>query len=342
MRPMSRRVHVVGTVGGGREQAMKLLADELPMELGTMPDGEHDRPNWVIEMLEERATRPQFRILRRSRMSDPHPLRLLLDPPRCIPRRGHPVTAGSLELPYAADAVRSWPLFEQFAPMGVRPQYGIPDPRNVGWFFWANPPAHYDVEVQAAQIEVSAIRKMTDQAVFQWEGPLQLVGVAKSPRRAQPKIADHMARVACEFIAGCVPGCTWILHPCWGNKEDTPSANPKDVGALVELLNAMVAHWPHDQILDAVHLPLGNRLHPVPTDLTYYLPLVDLTLPPEVGVFAGFVRPGIELEQQQIALDHATVTVRRGDIGVSTPCGWGRQPGAARRTARLLAAVAAL
>lgn len=348
---MIRRTHVVGTVDGPCEQAMHLLADELADTLATMPDGEgqrpsgrHGRPNWVIEMLEERAEQPEFRQLRRSRMGEPRPLRLLLDPPRCMPARGRKLTPASLHLPYTEDAVESYPIFRSLSKLdtATRPQYGIPDPRNVAGFFWANPLRHYDTEVAAAQDEVSAITRLTDgSAVFQWEGPLQLVGVAKTPRRLQGVVAENMARVACEFIAGCIPGTTWILHPCWGNKHDTPSTNPPDVGALVELVNAMIAYWPKDQHLDAIHLPFGNRLHPVPVAPRYYWPLSDLDVPAEVHLSAGLVRPEISVAHTLKAMLTASRMVGRGDLGVSTPCGWSRQPGQSKATAQILREVAA-
>lgn len=345
---MHRRVHVVGTVDGTSEQAMRLLADELGSDMVTMPDGEgqrpsgkRGRPNWVIEMVEERAGRPEYRQWRRSRMSEPRPLRLLLDPPRCVPARGHKVTATSLRLPYAADAAETWPLMQELLPDGRSPQYGIPDPRNVAGFFWANPVRHYDAEVEAAQTEVSKIRKLTgDRAVFQWEGPLQLVGVAKMPRRLQPRTADHMARMACEFIGGCQPDTVWFLHPCWGNKEDTPSANPPDVGPLVELVNAMIAYWPKDQILDGIHLPFGNRLRPVPASLRYYWPLADLDVHASVHLSAGLVRTELSADHHRRALVSVIRASGRGIVGVSTPCGWSRQPGRSLRTARLLAELA--
>lgn len=347
---MTRRTHVVGTVDGTCEQAMRLLVDELADTLATMPDGEGQRPsgrpgrpNWVIEMLEERADRPEFRQWRRSRMSEPRPLRLLLDPPRCVPARGHKLTPASLHLPYAKDAAESYVIFRSLSrlPATTRPQYGIPDPRNVAGFFWANPLRHYDTEVAAAQDEISAIMRITDgRAVFQWEGPLQLVAVAKMPRRLQGVVAGNMARAACEFIAGCAPGCTWVLHPCWGNKHDTPSANPPDVGPLVELVNAMIAYWPTDQHLDAIHLPFGNRLHPVPVSVRYYWPLSDLDVPAAVHLSAGLVRPEMSVTHTCKALLVASKMADRGDLGVSTPCGWSRQPGQSLATARILREVA--
>ena len=333
---------------------MVLQVSELGKRLTTVPDGEGERPSgrpgrdsWVVEMLELRAADPRYKVWRRSRMSEPRPLRPLLDPPRCTPI-GHKVTAESILLPYAADAAESLPIFDEIL-TDARPQYGIPDPANVAGFFWLNPLKHYDAEADAAVREVEAILALTDRAVFQLEMPLQTVAVAKMPRSLQTKMATKWAKQVCEFIARTPEGSTWILHLCYGNKNDAPLVSPPDAGPLVELVNALWANWPHGRILDAVHLPFGDRFHPTPYSLNFYFPMSELAIPETVHVSAGYVRAnvgpddetwGTQLEQHRWAQDAIEQMANRGLLGVSTSCGWRRRPGASLVTVRLLAAVA--
>lgn len=348
---MALRTHIVGSVSPDNIVAsMNLIVDQLGDTITTLPF--ECRRHWVIEFIEQRARDPRYRILRRSRMSEDRDLRPLLDPPRAIPRHGVKVTADSLPLPYAAEVAHALPIMRTIPDLRteVRPQAGIADPMNVGAFFWVNPARHYDAEAGAALREINLIHGLTfGNAVYQWEGPLQTVAVAKAPRRLQGLVAEKMARRACEFIAQAPKDSTWILHFCYGNKNDSPLVSPPDAGPLVELANAMWTYWPKNQILDAIHLPFGDRHHPTPYSRHFYLPMGELIAPETVHVSAGFVRAMVassnphwepQLEQHRWAWDAFTRMANRGNVGCSTGCGLGRQPGAVVATVKLLAAVA--
>jgi hypothetical protein len=347
---MALRTHIVGSVNADDvAAAIDLIADELGDTITTMPF--ERRHHWVIEFIEQRAQDPRYRILRRSRMSEDRDLRPLLDPPRAVPRRGVKVTADILALPYAAEAAYALPHLRSHLGLRpeVRPQSGIADPMNVAAFFWLNPTHHYDAEAAAAQREIRDIRALAPDTVFQWEGPLQTVAVAKAPRRLQAVVAARFARRACEFIAQSPEGTEWILHLCYGNKNDSPLVSPRDAGPAVELANAMWTYWPHGQILNAIHLPLGDRHHPTPYSRNFYYPTGELIAPATVHVSAGFVRAMVlpdhphwdaQLEQHRWAWDAFTRMANRDNVGVSTSCGWERQPGFAAATAKLLSTVA--
>jgi len=345
---MARRIHLVGTTYTGSPdaviaQSIKRFGDHLE----SVPE-ETSRPNWVIEMIEARATNPYLRTVRHSRFSEPRALRPILDPPRYMVRRGHTLTAADLDLPYAAEAAISAPIIAELAPR-LRPQYGIPGPLNVAAFSWLRPLAYYDLEAKAAQEQVEAIHKLTgSRALYQLEIPLETVAVAKAPRSQQVRVARAMARRACDFIAGTPSGSEWVIHLCVGNKNDEPLVNLSDTSPLVHLANALLEYWPADQILHGVHFPLGSSRNPVPTGLAYYTPLGDLALPRDVHLLAGFVRADVRtaescwdqwVDQHRQARDHIEAAADRGELGMSTPCGWRRQPGAAHSTTQLLLAM---
>ena len=314
----------------GPRAAMELAAAAVGPYLTTLPHGETDRPDWVIEFIEVRAASPDYRVVRRSRMSQPRPLRPMLDPPRLIARASHrcAITAEGLHLPYMQEALATWPIFREVAEAhgldSVRPQYGIAGPLDVASFTWLNPMKHYDAECQAAAREVACIHALTNRtAVFQLEIPAETVAVAKAPQRLRERIALKLVGWLREFVEATPGGTTWIVHLCVGNKHDLPLVDLRDVGPLVDLANALIAKWPHDShLLDSIHLPFGSSIRPAPTAINYYKPLHDL-LP--IPILAGIVRSEVSIEQNRRALGTAEGQWNRpGLMGVSTPCGMGR------------------
>jgi hypothetical protein len=342
---MTRRIHLVGTtVLGTPRVALEFAVSRLGEHLLTVPE-ETGRPNWVIELIEARGALPNIMTLRRSRMSQPIPLRPLLHPPRYIARPGHRITPESLELPYAASAAVAAPLLAEIAAAHQLPhlrlQVGIPFPLDVAAFSWLRPLHYYPTEVDAALAEIRAIHALTDgHALYQLEIPLETVAVAKTPRRQQARVARSMAKRLGEFVARMPQGSEVVVHLCVGNKNDLPLVDLADVGPLVELSDALWEQWPAERVFSGLHLPFGSRLRPAPYTLDYYAALADLVVPESVHVSAGVVRPEVGLDQHRWALDSAEKKANRGKLGVSTPCGWGRHPALVELTTELLVALA--
>jgi hypothetical protein len=342
---MARRIHLVGTtLAGTPRAALEFAVTRLGEYLLAVPE-ETGRPNWVIEFIEARADLPNVVTLRRSRMSQPIPLRPLLHPPRYIARPGHRITPESLKLPYAASAAVAVPLLAEIAAARQLPhlrlQVGVPAPLDVAAFSWLRPLHYYPIEAAAALAEIRAIHDLADgHALYQLEIPLETVAVAKAPRRQQARVAQSMARRLSEFVAQMPQGAEVMVHLCVGNKNDLPLVDLADVGPLIELSNALWAHWPTGQVFSGLHLPFGSRVRPAPYTQFYYAALADLAVPESVHVSAGLVRPEAGLEQHRWALDVAEQVANRGKLGVSTPCGWGRHPGLVRITTDLLVALA--
>lgn len=331
-----RRVHIVGTVpASDNRQAMQLMTAQLGRHLRTMPDGETTRPQWIVEFVEARAKRPELRTLRVSRLTQPRPLRPVLDAPRYTARKG--ITFDTLCLPYLAEARSMWPVYQEIAPDGVRPQFGIPSPIDVAASSWANPFRYYELEALGAANEVDAIFELTGgTAVFQLEIPLETVAVCKTPSRLRERVADRLAHQLVEFVKLTTRGTTWIIHLCRGNKHDTELMVPPDVAGETELANAIWTAWPAAYPLDGFHFPFGGPSMPAPYDPDYYYPLTTLVIPDTVALLAGVVRtPGADLRQHRWALRAADTAARRR-CGVSTPCGLGRQLNTVHTTFEML------
>lgn len=331
-----RRVHIVGSIPGmGPDDSIPLLVSEFGDSARSIPY--ERRLNWIIEIIEDRTSHPDLIVLRRSRMSEPRALRVVLDPPRCIPHPGRKVTADTLPLPYSEEASIALPILRsaksKYGFPGLFYQAGIPDPLNIAGMFWLNPLRHYGAECDAVIREISAIHKMTNgNVIFQLEVPFQTYVTAKSS-----KFADLLASKICSFISQSPVGSIWIIHLCVGNKNDEPLVVLKDVGPLVDLTDAIYSHWPDGYVFDAVHWPIGSSVDPVPQEPRFYAPARRLTLPTSVHLSAGLVRPSVGFVRHQKALELVISAAGRDDVGVSTPCGGSRQaPESVSTTVELL------
>jgi hypothetical protein len=154
----------------------------------------------------------------------------------------------------------------------LRLQVGISGPLDVAAFSWVRPLEHYDAEFYAVLREIRTIFSLTrGSVVYQLELPLDTVAVARAPRLLRHKAAENMARRACELIGQAPKDSSWIIHLCYGNKNDEPLASPPDVRPLVELGNALYAHWPQERVFEALHLPFGDKFQPAPPEMDFYV-----------------------------------------------------------------------
>ena len=337
----------MGSGGTDYRQYMELAASTVGPYLVTMPNGEPDRPNWVIEFIEARANSPWLTTVRRSRMSEPRPLRPLLDPPRYIPRGRAGITGNELDLPYAAEAEASLPVFQQvtntYGLPTVRPQYGIPGPLGVAGFSWVNPLRHYGAECDAALREIDAIHESHKPSrtvpVFQLELPAETFAVARAPARSRERVADWLFQRVGEFVGRAPVGTVFVVHLCYGNKNNEALISPGDCSPLVVCTDALMEHWPVDQILDAVHWPVGDSKTPPPAKEAFWFPGVAMGLPSTVHLSVGLARVGLPLSYLRGALHVAEHTLGRR-LGVSTSCGGGRDIAMVGDTMGLLAALA--
>lgn len=342
-----RRVHLVGSGGIDYQQYMELAAATVGPYLTSLPNGEPNRHNWVIEFIEDRVNNPQLRRVRRSRMSEPRPLRPLLDPPRYIPRGRGGITGDDLDLPFATEAAASLPIFQQVTTTydlpTVRPQYGIPGPLDVAGFSWVNPLRHYGAECDAALREIDAIHELCRPSrtvpVFQLELPAETFAVARAPARSRERVADWLFGRVGEFVSRALVESVWIVHLCYGNKHNQALVSPGDCSPLAAATDALWRHWPQGQVLDAVHWPVGDAKTPPPAREVFWFPGSHLGLPATVHLSVGLARVGRPLGYLRGALHVAENTLGRR-LGVSASCGGGRDVAMVGDTMRLLASLA--
>jgi hypothetical protein len=126
-------------------------------------------------------------------------------------------------------------------------------------------------------------------------------------------LATAIGRII-DYIPRDVPtGC----HFCYGDSGHKHIIEPRDMGNLVRIANAVAAAA--QRPVDWMHMPVPHARD----DAAYFAPLADLKIDPETELFLGLVHmsDGIEGARRRVA---AARTVR-AEFGVATECGLGRR-----------------
>jgi hypothetical protein len=317
---------------------MTLMHDHVGAYLHSIPSGEIEDPDWVVSTVKRREQRPGLRVLKRFNYGKP--ALAPWDGAILVPRRGADLTA-ALALDYADKAAAALPVWRALNTKAAF-QVGIPGPFDLAAFTFGPGALHfYDYEATAALTEIWAINRDNDQVIYQLEIPLETYLVAKAPRRLQTKIATRLAQRIGAFIDITTHGSQWIVHLCVGDPHGKPLVTLSDANPLVILTNAINAAWPHrTHTLDAIHFPFASGTMSTPTNLQFYLPLVELAVSNLTHCSAGLVTlDATEADQRHALCVIEDLTGR--PWGISTPCGLGRRPDAVIPTLDRLAILAA-
>lgn len=325
-----RQCHFVGTIGcSGAREAMGLMLDTAYPKLTTIPDGESgDRADWITSEIESRARLPELMTLRRSRMRTHDPLRPLLHPPIYAKRPGATMPVAELNTGYAANAAIASGILAALArergntsPPAL--QVDIPGPLDLAAFSWGpGIKRNYKYEVASLLREIEQIHRRIPTAVFQLSIPFETHLIAHTPKTAARLMAG-----LCKFVAATPPGCAFVVHFCLGDPHGKPITRIHSAETLAHATNELYYHWPHStHVLDGVHLPFGDGVHPAPHSASYYWALRSLAIPPEVRLIAGIaqVMERAPLDRQLATLKTIELSAHR-EVVISSPCGWGRR-----------------
>ncbi len=107
-------------------------------------------------------------------------------------------------------------------------------------------------------------------------------------------------------------------HFCYGDFRHKHGVDPKDMGLMVELANALTARVPRR--IDWLHMPVPRDRD----DDAYFAPLHDLRVEHETELYLGLVHftDGVDGARKRIA----TARRHRDRFGIATECGLGRRP----------------
>jgi hypothetical protein len=230
------------------------------------------------------------------------------------------------DLGYARNAIES---YQEFARLksggvispGVRFMVAIPSPFNLINFHFAPDqraalePA-YESALLAEVDRIAASIPHTELAI-QWDcaHDMQAYDGARPAwfSDTQPGIATRLIRVGQH-----IPGDVELgYHFCYGSFGGKHFVEPKDIGAMVRLANA---------ISDGVRRPVNWFHMPVPverSDDAYFAPLAGLHLQPDCRLYLGLIHDtdGLAGTLTRIAVAQRYVA----EFGIATECGFGRR-----------------
>jgi hypothetical protein len=340
----TRAAHLVGsTPFADADEAIDIALDRLGGHLHTVPDGETgDRRNWIIHIIEALKAHPDLEVTREGDWSDYD------QTPVFRVRKGHQLTAASLDLQHVAPFQAAYPAFaarrEAAVSAGVPGagdlafQVGIPGDFDMALFVFGptGPFRHRRAFTDATLAEIRQIQELAGRdaagrpdVVFQLEIPAELVFVARFPGPLQPLVARWLGGGVAKLAARSPQGTRFGIHLCLGDMNHRALAQLKDVTPLVRLANAIAHAWPAGRSLEFVHAPFAAAVLPPPAPDTadgaaFYVPLKGLRLPSQTRFIAGFVHESRPLAEQQetLALIESLVGHR---VDVATSCGLGRR-----------------
>jgi hypothetical protein len=332
-------VHFVGSIPlPDAETVFRTLAAAAGPHLRRLPDGETGiRKTWIRFLQGVLADNPAIEV------ADVPPFKftqwdgkVLREIPRLRVKPGARLDPATFETGYAEMAIASWGLFERLQQQGVIPaqvkfQVSLPTPIAPTYnnMVPADRPkllpaltAHLVGEVAkiAAAIPNDRLALQWDvcQEVLAWEGYYE-----PGPVDFRSETIEVLGK-----IGDAVPPATELgYHLCYGSPADEHCVQPKDMGIMVDMSNAVV---------DSVARPIRFFHMPVPKDRTddaYFAPLDRLRLRPGTELYLGLIH------HDDPAGDRARLAAarRRARIdGVATECGMAR--GDPARLPALLAA----
>jgi hypothetical protein len=334
-------VHLVGSIGlDSVEEVFATVGRLLGRNLKRIPDGEvGPRRLWVSF---------QYPLLRSSPYLRPDPSGEVRPtnkfPKLCLAEgvKADEVVFG--ELGYAREAKGSYLDFRAARsrgeiPQGVRFQVCLPTPMGVTYAFCtARDVLAIDAAYERAMIrEVERICAAIPHRdlCLQWDFCHEMIILDGQPQSQFPTLKasldDIMARMA--RLGAAVPADVELgVHLCYGDFGAKHFAEPKDMGRMVEVANAMVA---------AVKRPITYLHMPVPmgrSDDAYFSPLQNLSFAGELYLGVVHAADGVDGTKKRMA----TAAKYAPKFGIACECGIARarKPELVKRLLEILALAA--
>jgi hypothetical protein len=321
---MPTGAHLVGSVPlASAGEVFDTASRILGRHLRRISDGETGpRSGWIAFQFPILATVPEFE----PAAPDPNGY----GPPKALRVRDD-ADWDSIEIPplgYADAALASYEVFKTKKLAGaIRPhlrfQVSLPTPlASVNVFF-----AHESRAAVEGPFSVALARELErilaviphEELTIQWD-VCQEVGLWEG---FQP---PHWSGDVKEHVVGEIAGMAELVpetvelgfHLCYGDYDHEHFMQPKDLGAVVEIANALSRHIARP--IGYVHLPEPQER----SDDAYFVPLEGLDLTAATELYLGLlhVSDGVAGARERIAAAQR----HAADFGVATECGLGRRP----------------
>jgi len=335
-------VHLVGSIGlDSVEEVFATVGPLLGRHLKRIPDGEPGpRRLWVSF---------QYPLLRSSPYLRPDPSGEVRPtnkfPKLCLAEGVRPEEVTFGELGYAREAKGSYLDFcaareRGEIPQGVRFQVCLPTPMGVIYAFCTK----RDLLAIDAAYEQAMIREAARicaaiphrDLCLQWDFCHEMLILDGQPQSHFPtekaSLADIMQRM--QRLCAAVPGEVELgVHLCYGDFGAHHLLEPRDMGAMVGVANAMVRTV--TRAIQYIHMPvpIGRA------DEAYFAPLKTLAYGGELYLGVVHAADGAEGAKQRMA----TAAKYAPKFGIACECGIARarKPDLVRRVLEIHAEVAA-
>ena len=322
-------VHFVGSVAlSDAPTVIQTLGRQFGTALKRIPDGETgERTNWLQFQETVFDTMPQLEKVegdfdwRNPTAKKTASAQFKLKP-------GARIDADSFgALGFAESALASYEVFKDLRKSGavspgVRFMVALPSPYNViSWGIENSSRVAVEVAYEACLLkELQAITQHIphQDLSIQWDcaHDMQAFDGARTPwfSPAKPGIIDRLVR-----LGEAVPAAVELgYHLCYGSFGGRHFVEPKDAGAMVELINGLMLGIKRP--VQFIHMPVPIERD----DDAFYLPLQQLALKSGTEIYLGLIHDvdGVAGTMNRIA------TARRHlhDFGIATECGFGRRP----------------
>jgi hypothetical protein len=333
-------VHLVGSIPlADGESVFRTVCGALGPHLIRVPDGETGiRKTWIKFLQDVLAENPAI-----EAATDVPPFRfvqwdgkLVREIPRLRLKPGAKPDPAAFKTGYADMAIQSWGVFERLQragviPAGVKFQVSLPTPIAPTYnnMVPADRPGLLPALTEHFIAEVARIAAAipNDRLTVQWDVCQEVLGwegyYDKGPVDFRVETIAVLTAIGNAVPAGVDLG----YHLCYGSPADEHLVQPKDMGLMVDMANAIVA---------GVKRPIQFLHMPVPkgrTDDAYFAPLERLKLGTGTQLYLGlnhYADPTGDRARLAAARRHARVD------GISTECGMAR--GDPARLSALLAA----
>lgn len=322
-------VQLVGTVPySTTDEVFDALCDTIAPVMKRMPDGETgQRHYWVTSQSRILARHPQFEPAGHNWDPDSGTVPETGAPKYRLRQGVRPETVTIPSLGYPEAARDSYARFKRLKAAGRIPaqtrfQVSIPTPMAfisglLAPEVQAGLAPAFEARVKSELAEIVASIPHAELAI-QWDVCLEIY-VLEGLREAwfPDPFEGCIARLV--ELGNAVPAAAELgYHFCYGDFRHKHAVEPKDMGLMVDMTNALIPRLVR---------PVSWLHYPVPRnrdDDAYFAPLARLAAPPETEVYLGLVHytDGVEGSARRIR----TARRHRANFGIATECGLGRRP----------------
>jgi hypothetical protein len=329
-----RDVLIVGSVPlADAEAVFRAVAGALGDRVRRIPDGETGaRINWIESQSPVFERHPMFELARQDDGTDAD-WRNRQAGEKWKIKPWHVLKPGAdaakLEfgsLGYARAAIESFGIFsrlksENVIPAVCRLQVSLPTPYNVidqriaPVQRLAVEPAYERRMLQ--EVDETAAAIPANELAIQWDTAHEIQnldgGRAHWFDNPEQGIIARLVRLGAHIPRGVELG----YHLCYGDFAHKHFIEPKDMGTLVRVANALATNIRRP--IDWIHMPVPINRH----DDAYFAPLRELKLQPATRLYLGLIHftDGVEGSRRRLAAARNFIA----DFGIATECGFGRR-----------------